>query len=54
MKVKQKIEIEKELVERIKKLGYDPKEFVKKYYEGMTMEDVEKIIESIKEEKNDK
>ncbi len=51
MKVKQKFEIEKELFKRIKALGHDPKKFVKGFYEGMTMEDVEKIIESIKEEK---
>ena len=51
MKVKQKIEIEKELVERIKKLGYDPKEFIEKYFENMTAEQFEELIKDIKEDK---
>ncbi|WP_373079159.1 hypothetical protein [Fusobacterium varium] len=51
MKIKQEIKIEKELVERIKKLGYDPKEFIEKYFENITAEQFEKLIKDIKEGK---
>lgn len=51
MKIKQEIKIEKELVERIKKLGFDPVKFVEECFNNMTDEDLKKIIESIKEGK---
>lgn len=51
MKIKQEIKIEKELVERIKNLGFDPAKFVEECFNNMTDEDFEKLIKDIKEDK---
>lgn len=38
-------------LKKIKKLGFEPKEFIEKYFENMTDKDFEKLIKDIKEGK---